>query len=200
MDKKFVTTGKPAVGGAVFHGPTSANLPTDAVTDLPETMKDLGYCSEDGLTAKPELTVQDIKAWGGQVVDSSETEKKDLYSVTLIEGLNPEVLKYVHGPENVEGTLEDGIAVKAHASEHGYESLVVDMIGKDAVIRHVLPYAKIVKIGEIHYKQGEAVGYQLDIAAYPDADGVPHYEYIKAVTPAAETAGNAGNAGNTGNG
>ena len=79
------------------------------------------------------------------------------------------------------GTLEGGIAVKAWKGERGYHSIIVDMVGKDTLIRHVIPYGKIIKVGEVHYRQGEAIGYQLDIAAYPNAEGAYHLEYIKAV-------------------
>lgn len=181
MDKKYVSTGKPKVGGAVYYGDAALVLPADAVSAIPSGMVELGYCSEDGLTDKPEITVQDIKAWGGDVVDSSETEKKETYTVTLIEGINPNVLKFVHGDDNVTGTLEGGIAVKAWKGERGYHSIIVDMVGKDTLIRHVIPYGKIIKVGEVHYRQGEAIGYQLDIAAYPNAEGAYHLEYIKAV-------------------
>ena len=76
MDKKYVTTGKPAVGGAVWVGPVDATLPTDATTEIDTSVfSDLGYCSEDGLKEQGELTTEDIKEWGGQVVDSDETEK-----------------------------------------------------------------------------------------------------------------------------
>lgn len=181
MDKKYVTTGKPAVGGAVFIGETSATLPTDAVTAISTTdFKDLGYCSEDGLKEQGELTTEDIREWGGQVVDSSETEKSDKYQLTFIEAINPEVLKLVHGDSNVTGTLEAGITVTANGKEHEMKAFVVDMIMKGAVKRVVLPCAKVTAVAEVVYKKGQAVGYQTTLSAYPDAVGNTHYEYIKA--------------------
>ena len=181
MDKKYVTTGKPAVGGAVFIGETSATLPTDAVTAISTTdFTDLGYCSEDGLKEQGELTTEDIKEWGGQVVDSSETEKSDKYQLTFIEATNPAVLKLVHGDSNVTGTLETGITVTANGKEHEMKAFVVDMIMKGAVKRVVLPCAKVTAVAEVVYKKGQAVGYQTTLTAYPDVSGNTHYEYIKA--------------------
>lgn len=202
MDKKYVTTGKPAIGGAVFVGATSATLPTNATSTIDTTaFTDLGYCSEDGLKEQGELTTEDIREWGGQVVDSSETEKSDKYQVTLIEATNPAVLKLVHGDSNVTGTLETGITVTANGKEHEMKAFVVDMIMKGAVKRVVLPCAKVTAVAEVVYKKGQAVGYQVTLSAYPDADGNTHYEYIKAVsatssgtssgsTPAATSSGN----------
>ena len=195
MDKKYVTTGKPAVGGAVWVGPVGATLPTDATTEIDTSVfSDLGYCSEDGLKEQGELTTEDIKEWGGQVVDSDETEKTDKYQITFIEATNPEVLKLVHGDDNVTGTLETGITVKHNAKPHQLKSFIVDMLLKGAVKRVVIPYAKVTAIAEVVYKKGQAVGYQTTLSAYPaDAEGNSHFEYIKATTAAAssseETAG-----------
>lgn len=179
MNKEYVTTGKPKVGGAVFHAPAGSTLPTDATTALDAAFADMGYCSEDGLKQNEERTTEDIKEWGGTVVDSSQTEKKDEYTMTLIESMNVEVLKVVHGSDNVTGTLAAGITVTGNDSELDYEAYVVDMILKNAVKRIVLPYAKVTKVAEVEYKSGQAVGYQVTLAAYPDASGNTHYEYIK---------------------
>lgn len=186
MDKKYVSTGKPAVGGAVFHGPLTATLPTDATTAIATVSADyadLGYCSEEGLKAVGETTTQDIKEWGGQVVDSAETEKTDKYEITFIESNNPEVLKLVHGSSNVSGTLEDGIHVTVNATEHDYERFIVDMIMKGAVKRIVIPQGKVTNVAEVVYKRDEAVGYKCTITAYPyNTNGDTHEEYIKATT------------------
>jgi len=181
MDKKYVSTGKPKVGGAVYHAPLTATLPTDATTALSNDYVDAGYCSEDGLKEIGERTSNDIKEWGGQVVDSS-SEKTDKYEVTLIESLNPEVLKIVHGSGNVEGTLEQGIHVKSNNSELDNEIYVVDMIMKNAVKRVVIPNGKVTGVAEVVYKRDEAVGYRVTITAYPDSNGDTHHEYIMAVS------------------
>ena len=199
MDKKYVTTGKPAIGGAVWVGDVDATLPEDAVTAIDETdFTDLGYCSEDGLKEQGEITTEDIKEWGGQFVDSDETEKKDKYQVTLIESTNPAVLKLVHGDENVTGDLENGITVKANAKAHQLKSFIVDMLLKGAVKRVVLPCAKVTAIAEVVYKRGQAVGYQVTLTAYPNADGDTHYEYIKATAAAASGSSEESSGGSSG--
>lgn len=199
MDKKYVTTGKPAIGGAVWVGNVDATLPEDAVTAVDENdFTDLGYCSEEGLKEQGEITTENIKEWGGQIVDSDETEKTDKYQITFIESTNPAVLKLVHGDENVTGSLENGITVKVNAKAHQLKSFIVDMLLKGAVKRVVLPCAKVTAVAEVVYKRGQAVGYQTTLTAYPNAEGDTHYEYIKATAAAASGSSEGSSEGSSG--
>lgn len=175
-----VTAGKPKIGGAVFRAPAGTTAPTDAVTALADTFKDLGYCSEDGVVNANSPSMENIKAWGGDTVLVVQEEKEDTFQFTLIEFLNPEVKKAVYGDDNVTGSLSTGLTVKANADEPGESVWVIDMVMHgDVATRFVIPNGKVSEVGDVTFTDNEAVGYEVTITATPDSSGQTHYEYYK---------------------
>lgn len=179
-DSANVSSAKPKVGGAVSYAPAGTTCPTDASTALATAFKSLGYVTEAGVTNNTSRDSTDIKAWGGDTVLTTQTGKTDTMTFALMESLSADVQKYVHGSDNVTGTLSAGMTVKENALELDEHVLVIDTILKGGVLqRTVVPRAKVTSIGDVTYADNSAIVYPVTAACLPDEDGNTHYEYRK---------------------
>lgn len=178
-----VSTGKPAIGGAIFYAPVGSTLPATASATLDAAFKALGYVSDDGLTNNNAPATDTVKAWGGDTVLTLQTDRPDTFAFTLIE-TNEDVLKVVYGDNNV--TVDGGgnITVKATAEALSGYAWVIDTLlvgnGETRAKRIVIPNGTVSDLGEITYKDDEEIGYAVTITDVPDSNGVYHYEYIAA--------------------
>ncbi|MFR3880463.1 MAG: phage tail protein [Oscillospiraceae bacterium] len=181
-----VSVAKPKVGGAIFVAPLGTELPTDATTALGVAFENVGYISEDGVVNTNSPDTDTIKEWGGASVGKIDNGKDDTWQFTMIEALNLAALKLVYGPDNVSGTLKEGITIKANSNEQADVCMVIDMILKGGALKRVvLPSAGVSEVGEVTYAATSAIGYQTTLLATPDAEGNTHYEYIKSAAAAA---------------
>lgn len=188
-DANNVTASKPKTGGAVYRAPLGTSLPESVDAQLDPAFKALGYIGEDGLTNANSPESDTVKAWGGDTVLSTQTEKPDTFQFKLIEALNVEVLKTVYGNANVSGTLDTGITVKANSQEQEPCIWVIEMIMKNNVAKRiVVPNASITEVSDVEYGDEDAVGYETTISAVPDESGNTHYEYIKKKSSTVATA------------
>lgn len=183
-DATKVSVGKPKVGGAIHWAPIGSTLPQSATAALDAAFVELGYVSEDGLTNNNSPESDTVKAWGGDTVLNLQTDRPDTFALTLLESLNTDVLKTIYGASNVTVDGSGNITVKATAGEMPSGAWVFDMILKGGrAKRIVVPNGTISELGEIVYKDDEAVGYNVTITDVPDTNGVYHYEYVTATAP-----------------
>jgi len=180
-----VSAGKPKAGGAIYRAPLGSTLPTNASGTLDAAFKCLGYVSEDGFKNVPNISSTDIKAWGGDTVLNIQNSKDDNFQFKLIEVLNTDVLAAVYNTANISGTsMSTGYTVRVNSDEPAEAAWVVDTIMTGNVVkRFVIPRGKITALGEIVYKDNDAVGYDITLAALPGGFGASdddtHKEYIK---------------------
>ena len=174
-----VSVGKPKVAGAIHVAPVGTSLPTDATTALGAGFSQLGYVSDAGLTNSTNLEVSKIKAWGGDTVLVTQTSKEDTFKFVLLETLKKEVAQFIYGTSNVTGDISTGLTIKANNGEVDEVSIVIDMIMRgDVAKRIVIPDCKVSAVGDIVYKDDEAIGYDTTVDCIPDASGNTHYEYM----------------------
>jgi len=175
-----VSTGKPNVSGAIYVATKGTNLPTDASTALAADYKALGYASEDGLTISKTINSGSVKAWGGDTVLNYQEGAEYSAKFKLIETLNLEVLKTVFGSSNVTGTtLATGIEVDVTADEPTEYVWVFQLVMRGGVAKRiVIPCASIKELGDIVYKDNEAVGYDITLGAVVTS-GKFSIEFIK---------------------
>lgn len=178
-DSDNVSFGKPKSTGAVYVAPAGTPLPTTAFATLNAAFKGLGYVSEDGLVNGVETDVEEVNAWGGDLVLSGQTTFKEMFTVNLIE-TNADALKVYYGSANVVVEGNGSITVTQTNEMLPRVVVVFELVMTGGRIKRiVVPEAQIAdRSGEITYVDGEAITYPAVFVAYPDANGDTHKEYI----------------------
>ena len=178
-DISKIAVGKPKTGGALHYAPKGTAVPTDATTALGTGFTGTGYISEDGLTQEITRDSEDIKAWGGDTVLTTQTEYSEKFTFSLLETMDANVKKLVYGDANV--TEENGaITAISNSTELAEHAMVFEMVQAGRAVRRVIPCGKVSEIGEITYVDGEPGAYELTVTALPDASGNASYEYTAA--------------------
>lgn len=180
-----VLNGKPKVTGGVRYARGLTTFPTDASSALTASVLDAGYVSEDGLVETVDASDDKIKAWGGDIVKIVRTEHSVSYTFTLIESKNADALKLLFGEENV--TVAAGkITVNKTATMIPRASFIFDMRDGKEDIRILVKDGQPSISGDVNFTDGDAIGYEVTVEAFPDADGVKSILMIDSGDPAGE--------------
>ena len=173
----FVGVGKPKVGGAVFIAPVGTEAPADATTPLNEAFQLLGYISEDGVTITEERDSENITAWGGDTVYTTQTSYTETFAFTPIE-VNPVVARSQYGDANVSVTAGK-MTVKHNSSEIPEKMLVIETVPNSSTVdRFFVPRAKLTEKGDQTLNDSDPMGRESTYTAMPDSDGNTAYEFI----------------------
>ncbi len=154
-----------AVTGAVYVAPTGSTPPSFSDDALDGAYLDLGYVSADGITEAIDKSTTQIRSWqDGSLVREIVSDGTYTLSLTFIE-TNEEVVELYYGNALSSGEL--GIDPRATG---GRQSFVVDVIDGTSIERTYIPAGEITSVGERTLASGEAIGYEVTITAYADAD------------------------------
>lgn len=176
---KNAVYGKPKVGGAVWSAPDSAELPTDASSELGSGFEGWGYISDAGIAENGSISSSTTKAYGGSTVITIEAGNDITYTFTPLEYMNPTVQKELYGTSNVTETTGALSAVKLTDDAHARRAFVFEHILSNGMVeRDVLPCAQVTAIGTNTYSSTAALGPEVTVTPYPDASGVKVYKYF----------------------
>jgi hypothetical protein len=170
----------PASGG-IYVAPVGTALPTDLTTALNAAFKEVGYLGSDGLEEIPTRSTSEVKAFqNNDTVAEPTTEAKQQYTFTMIES-NPVSLETYYGQTATRTTGEGTIGVNP-AKTGGRKSWVFTVVDGEGVKRErqVIESGEVVEKGNVVYRNGQPVGYQVTITAYSVSGGDP----VKKITTA----------------
>ncbi|MBW3663573.1 MAG: phage tail protein [Actinobacteria bacterium] len=173
------------VTGAVYVAPEGTARPTDATAALIAAFVDVGYISEDGVTESQDEDVEDITAWqNGAKVRKVKTSHDLMYSFTMIE-TSAVTLREYYGNFAAADSVAVGNPVDDTVEIDGVELphrvWVLSVLDGEHVLRVVIPDGQVTERGDITYVNGEAVGREVTISCFPDANGNKAYIYMAEV-------------------
>lgn len=175
-----ITSSNPGRNGVMFRGPIGAELPTDALSELDELFIDQGIVGEDGVSQAITRDTEDVKAYGGDIVYTLQTDFGEEFTVVLYESRNVETLKTVFGEGNVTEDGEGNITVLHNKAKLPRSSFIFDHEIDQGVKRQVMAIGQVVSVGDIVNVHSDIVKYELTVKAFPDADGNVLTEYLAA--------------------
>lgn len=145
--------------------------------------KDLGYISQDGMTAAVDEERQSWTPWGGlSPIRTQVTSSTKTYAITAWES-NATVLSLYHKiPEatftpDVDGVISFAESDRPTPDRRAFCFDVLD--GASNQIRIYIPLGEVTERGDVVYKSDDLIGYPLTVTAYPGADGNSVFRTMK---------------------
>ena len=173
------------VTGAIKHAPLGTTIPTladitKAAVTINQAFTGDEYVSEDGLTLSPSISTTDIKDWSGSTVRKVLESFDGTLSWTMI-STNEGALSIAFGANHVTAVVAStahGAQVQAALGAYLPEEQAWVFLMKDGDARIVIavPDGQITSVGDVTFASNAAVGWQVTLSCYPDANG--HSIYI----------------------
>jgi hypothetical protein len=174
-----------ALVGASGVGYT-AQLGTAAPTDfsaLPAAWKDMGYISQDGMTAAVDENRQSWTPWGAlSPIRTQVTSSTKTFAITCWETNKTVMSLYYKVPETDLAPDTGGIIKFAEQDKPSPDrrAFCFDVLdGATNLLRIYIPLGEVTEKGDTVYKSDDLVGYPITISAYPGNDGVAVYRFVK---------------------
>src|SRR5699024_1933139 len=99
------------------------------------------------------------------------------YSLEFLESANADVLKLIHGEDNV--TVEgNSVSIKHTAKMPPRQAFILDMLDGGTRIREVIPEGQLTTSGEVQFVHSDVIRYSVEIEAFPVDGEVKAFSYI----------------------
>lgn len=182
----------PNVTGGVFIGPLGLELPPAAdpfidATTHSNALKNVGYVSEDGVTGSEDRSINEVAAWGGEIIAYLQESFSVEWSMKLLQIMNPDIARLAYGDDNVavtEATEAHGnlLAIKINKNMLPKKTVWVDSFYADGDkvkrMRWVAPIAQVSEKGDFQTVHTDITGHELTLKLLPDAQGNNAYIYL----------------------
>lgn len=130
-----------------------------------------GWVGSEGVTISTDATTNNIVAWqNSAVVRVASTEASSTYTFTLLQNTK-EARELYYGAEEVAGKI---IYRPSQMTRGRFIIDYIDTATENGDIhfgRHVINKGQVTGRGDIVWQNGEAVGYEVTITAFPDENG-----------------------------
>jgi hypothetical protein len=161
---------------------TGATAPV-GFTALAPAWKDLGYISQDGMTAAVDEERQSWTPWGAlSPIRTQVTSSTKTYAITAWE-TNATVLSLYHKIPAATLTPDtDGVVSFAESDRPSPDrrAFCFDVLdGANNQIRIYIPLGEVSERGDVVYKSDDLIGYPLTVTAYPGPDGNSVFRTMK---------------------
>lgn len=183
----------PNVTGGVHIGPLGLALPPAAdpfvdAADHSTQLKNVGYVSEDGVTGSEDRSINEIAAWGGEIIAYLQESFSVEWQLKLLQIMNPEIAKLAYGDDNVAVTAATEahgnlLAIKVNKNLLPKKTVWVDSFYADGSpglkrMRWVAPLAQVSEKGDFQTVHTDITGHELTLKLLPDEHGNNAYIYL----------------------
>ncbi len=176
IDVSKVVAPSPNIAGGVWRAPLGTTLPVDTTTALTTPNISLGYIGDAGLNRQEQRPQTKTYAWGGWLLASLQQSYSMTFKFTLVQVLDPDVLKAVHSDTNVTvtaATESSGTLTKVSFNPTLNQNAVWNFEGfyQATTMRVSVPIGRVTEPGDLLWSNKQIAGYAVTLESFPDSQG-----------------------------
>lgn len=172
----------PRVTGGILRAAVGTTLPTTAIGAPDAAFKNLGHVGVDGVERTEDRSNKEENNWGGDLVAVLQEKYGLELKFKLLQVMNADVQKAVHGTSNVTVTPASTtsgaeIAAKLNSKLLDTGAWLIEGFYNLISMRLVIPIGRITSVGPLKWVHSELAAYECTLKPFPDTDGNHGYQY-----------------------